>query len=105
MGTEIELKLSAAPKILQDVSRLGWLRKLASGPARREKLVSVYFDTRKFKLRKHGVTLRIRKIRGKHLQTIKTVQADGAAFGRGEWETEVAGETPDFSLIKGTALE
>ena len=106
MGTETELKLTLPPKDLRRVGRLAWLRKLASGPAQRRQLVSVYFDTDKFKLQGHGITLRIRKIGRKRIQTIKAF-ADGAGnvFSRREWEAEIKGDAPDFQFAKDTALE
>jgi triphosphatase len=103
MATEVELKLAVPPRVLRDATQLPWLHRLASGPVSREKLVSVYFDTGNFKLRDHGVSLRIRRMGRKRLQTIKAA-ANGAASGRREWEVEVATEKPDLKLAKGTAL-
>ena len=103
MATEIELKLAVPPAALRGATRLPWLRRLASNPASREKLVSVYFDTRSFKLRDHGVSLRIRKMGRKRLQTIKAA-ANGSVAGRQEWEQEIAVAKPDLKLAKGTAL-
>ena len=57
-------------------------------------LLSTYFDTRKHKLKRRGLLLRVRQTDGKHVQTIK--KTSGAQFGRGEWETEIAGRTPDL---------
>ena len=54
MSTEVELKLTLPPRALREASRLPWLQKLTTGPVRRKKLVSVYFDTSKFKLRDNG---------------------------------------------------
>jgi inorganic triphosphatase YgiF len=85
---------------------LPWLRELACGPARREKLVTVYFDTAKRKLRGRGLSLRIRHAGKQRLQTIKTLN-EGAqgAFGRDEWEREVDRDRPDLALAAGTPLE
>jgi inorganic triphosphatase YgiF len=66
-------------------------------------LKSTYFDTRKHKLKRRGLLLRVRQTDGKHIQTIK--KASGAQFGRGEWETEIAGRTPDLNEANGTPLE
>jgi inorganic triphosphatase YgiF len=101
MGTEIELKLTASPRMLQEAARLPWLRKLARSPVSRRKIVSVYFDTPKFKLRQRGVSLRIRRLGDKRLQTIKSVNG---AITRGEWEEEICAERPDLKRAKGTAL-
>lgn len=66
-------------------------------------LLSTYFDTRKHKLKRRGLLLRVRQTDGKHVQTIK--KTSGAQFGRGEWETEIAGPTPDLDEADGTPLE
>ncbi len=106
MAREVELKLEM-PRVAADrVAELPWLRELTSGPVIREKLVTVYFDTRKHRLRAHGLSLRIRRAGGKRLQTIKTLGDGGnGAFGRGEWEREVGRDRPDLKLAAGTALE
>ena len=102
MATEIELKFSASPRVLREAARLPWLRKLAKGPVRRTRLVSVYFDTPKCKLHDNGVTLRIRKVGRKRLQTIKST--NGGVAGRHEWEEEISAEKPDLKHAKRTAL-
>ena len=83
-----------------------WLSEASKGPATREELVTVYFDTAKSKLRKHGLTLRVRHAGENRVQTIKAL-TEGArgASGRDEWEERIAGDTPDLTLAKGTALE
>jgi inorganic triphosphatase YgiF len=101
MGTEIELKLSASPRALQEAVRLPWPRTLASGPVSRRRIVSVYFDTPKCKLHRHGLSLRIRRIGRKRLQTIKSASS---AMARGEWEEAISAEQPDLKRAKGTAL-
>jgi triphosphatase len=106
MAREVELKLEVPPDAAQRVADLPWLRELASGPARQEQLVSVYFDTAKQKLHAHGLSLRVRHQGDKRLQTIK-LENKGAAggFGRDEWEKEIARDRPDLTLAEGTALE
>ena len=104
MPAEIELKLAVPPRALRNAARLPWLRKLAKGPVSRKTLVSVYFDTGKFKLRENGMMLRIRKIGRKRLQTIKANGVSGA-FAREEWEDEISGNAPDFRRAKRTALK
>lgn len=105
MAQEIELKLGVEPAEIRKVSRLLWLRTAIDGPIKRERLVSVYFDTPKLKLRRKGIVLRVRHIGKKRVQTIKTVQKGGrGALGRDEWEHEIAADTPDLMLAKNTAL-
>jgi inorganic triphosphatase YgiF len=66
-------------------------------------LLSTYFDTQKHKLKRRGLLLRVRQTDGKHIQTIKKMS--GAQFGRGEWETEITGRTPDLGEADGTPLQ
>lgn len=54
---KLELKFELPPASVSDLERLPMLRALA-GQAQQEKIVSVYFDTQKQKLRKNGIGLR-----------------------------------------------
>jgi triphosphatase len=106
MAQEIELKLEIQPSVIRNVAKLPWLRELATGPSKREKLVTVYFDTAKFKLHDRGLALRVRHSSNKRVQTIKVMRNDTrGALGRDEWEQQIAGDRPDLSLARGTALE
>jgi inorganic triphosphatase YgiF len=66
-------------------------------------LVSTYFDTAKHKLKRHGLTLRVRQNGKKHIQTVKA--EIGTQFGRGEWEAEINGNAPDLGKADGTPLK
>jgi inorganic triphosphatase YgiF len=102
MGVEMELKFRVPARGLQGLAKA----QIPGGraDAREEsQQVSTYFDTAKHKLKRHGLSLRVRKKGDKHIQTIKTVA--GASFGRGEWETEIEGNTPDFGKVDGTPLQ
>jgi len=106
MAQEIELKLGASPETLRKVAELPWLRETLDGPVNSKKLISVYFDTPKLKLRSKGIALRVRHIGDKRVQTIKVIhKGGGGPLGRGEWEQEIGDDTPDLALAKGTALE
>jgi len=100
---EIELKLEVPPASLPGLGKIPSLRALADHPDT-ETQISVYFDTDKQKLRRHGLTLRVRRTGNRRLQTIKAA-GNGKFFERDEWEAEIAGETPDLSLARGTPLE
>ncbi len=105
MAHEIELKLEATPAASARIARLPWLRRLARGPAQRERLVTVYFDTAKLKLREQGVAVRVRHAGQRRLQTVKTAsQGASGAFARHEWEHEIRGDTPNLRLAAHTAL-
>ena len=108
MGREVELKLQVPPSAIDEVARVPWLSEAANAPAKHENLnlVTVYFDTAKSKLRKHGLALRVRHIGADRVQTIKALQqAARGAFGRDEWEEKITGDKPDLKFAKGTALE
>ena len=105
MTSETELKLTASARSLQTLHKLPWLRKLSSGRAKKEKLVSVYFDTPDCKLGRGHVALRIRRQSGKRTQTMKTEDGGAGGLSRGEWEQPVASNRPDLGSIKGTPLE
>lgn len=101
MTTETELKFRIAPRKLSSVLRDGGLR--GRSRARSEQiLVSTYYDTNKHKLRRHGLTLRIRKTEGRYVQTVKAGGAGGVT--RGEWEHEVSGANPDLKKTRHTPL-
>src|SRR5262245_50760916 len=73
-------------------------RKKSSKPAT---LVSVYFDTDKLKLRNKGLSLRVRRIGRRHIQTIKRESGEGAAlFTRDEWEHQIGGGQPDLDVAQ-----
>ena len=102
-GKEFEVKLELAPANLRRLKKIPRLRALEGRPRPRTE-VSVYFDTGKQKLHKKGLLLRVRRIGDRHVQTIKA-NGNAGLFERDEWESEIAGETPDLSLAGGTALE
>jgi triphosphatase len=103
MGNETELKLEVAPRDLQKLKAARTFRRAQGEMARTDNLVSVYFDTPKRKLQRKGVSLRIRKIGDRRLQTIKTEASDDA-LGRGEWERRIKGDEPDLRKARGTPL-
>jgi inorganic triphosphatase YgiF len=105
VSTETEIKLTLPPKALRRVQHIAWLRKLASGDGRSSRVISVYFDTTKLKLREHDVTLRVRRDGARRLQTIKLgLDSSAAPLARSEWEAEIKSTQPDLTLAKGTPL-
>jgi inorganic triphosphatase YgiF len=100
---ELEVKLELPSASIGELKKNPHLRTLKVAPKHPTE-VSVYFDTDKHKLRKRGLMLRVRRVGSHYLQTIKA-SGNLAPFERGEWETEIAGNEPDLSLAKGTALE
>jgi len=102
MGVEAELKFRVPAQGLRGLAE-GQIPGGRAEAREESQQVSTYFDTAKHKLKRHGLSLRVRQKGGKHIQTIKS--AAGAQFGRGEWETEIEGNTPDFRKIDGTPLQ
>lgn len=100
--SEVELKLSIDPA---DVERLELHPLLRDGPKPR-RLASTYFDTPDHRLRKAGLSLRIRSDEGRTLQTVKLVNGVAAGlFARGEWESELDASRPGRESLKDTPLE
>ncbi len=101
--TETELKLSVRPEALRRLSSHPLLKGRERAVAR--KLCSFYFDTPDFDLWRQGIALRLRRDRGRWLQTVKgggTVRS--GLHERVELETEVAGPHPDYTKITEGAL-
>jgi triphosphatase len=102
VGTEVELKLVTSRSALRKAMALPWLRKMAGGTLKHQHLTSVYFDTPKLALRDRGVSLRVRRVGDRRLQTIKS--SSGALVTRDEWEQTIEGDQPKLELAGKTAL-
>ena len=103
---EIELKLEVGEQVLARLTRSPLLRKARDGTQRPASLVSVYYDTDTQKLRRHGLTLRVRRIGRRHVQTVKQESgASSALMDRSEWEYDLAGGKPDLALARNSGLE
>ena len=100
---EMEVKLEFRPASLRSIKQVPLLKALKVAP-RRTTEASVYFDTDKQILRKHGLLLRVRRVGNWHIQTIKA-SGNFGPFERDEWEVEIAGNKPDLSLARDTPLE
>src|SRR5712671_6179494 len=104
MGKEVELKFEVPPGGARHLASLPALRR-NGGPAQENNLVSVYFDTPKHKLRKNGLSLRVRHIGNERLQTIKANGNSGAGlFSRGEWEKSIGSDKPDLRGARHSPL-
>lgn len=105
MHTEVELKLRLAPENLPRLARHALVKTLSRGRPLTQKLYSVYYDTPDLELKKRNLTLRLRRMGSRWVQTVKG--GGGAAAGlhrRGEWETQVAGQNLDFSKLSEPGL-
>ena len=99
---EVELKLELPAAALPQFGKLPLIRALEAS-AKRSSQVSVYFDSDRQKLRRHGLTLRVRRIGDRYIQTIKATQNSNILI-RNEWESEIADGRPDLVQARGTAL-
>jgi inorganic triphosphatase YgiF len=102
VSREIELKLAFDPA---HASRLKRHLARTLGPQTRpsRKLVSVYFDTPEFRLRDAGLSLRVRRVGRRTVQTLKSTNSGAAGlFDRGEWEQQIARPQPDLSVVAET---
>jgi inorganic triphosphatase YgiF len=98
---EVELKLEVPIDSISRLTRSALLQAVGKRPSKPATLVSVYFDTEKLKLRDKGLSLRVRRVGRRHLQTIKQESGEsGALFDRNEWEHEIAGRQPDLAAAR-----
>jgi inorganic triphosphatase YgiF len=102
---EVEIKLEIDPAAVKRLTR--YLRahaNLREAPQVND-LRSVYFDTKRQRLRRKGFSLRVREIGGQRVQTIKH-SGNGAAglFERAEWEETIEGRDPDWKVAKRSGL-
>jgi triphosphatase len=99
---EIEVKFAAPAEVLPRLQHQFPAKAIRA--AKPKSVVSVYFDTDKLNLRKHGLTMRVRRNGKQRLQTVKA--GDGQAVTtRGEWEHAVRSDQPDFKALRGTPAE
>jgi triphosphatase len=101
---EIELKLEVPAHSVARLSRSSVLN-VGVKPRKPATLVSVYFDTKKHKLRSKGLSLRVRRIGRRHVQTVKQGEESTALFARGEWENEIGSAQPDLDVAHHTPLK
>jgi inorganic triphosphatase YgiF len=104
MGTENEVKFEVSADDLHKLAASRSLQPSDGQLVKHKYLVSTYFDTPKHVLRRNGVSLRVREVGKKRVQTIKTA-SNGIALGRGEWEHKLDSNEPDLRAARGTALE
>lgn len=95
MSHEIELKLALGPEGPAALRR----HPLLAGQApRAQRLGNTYYDTPEGDLEAARMALRLRRIDGRTLQTVKTRGEGGGGLSRrGEWEWEIPGDTLDLA--------
>jgi inorganic triphosphatase YgiF len=100
---EIELKLRVAPEDIPILKNHPSLVSALHDPTH-EQLDSVYFDSDDRALRDHGLTLRVRHIGDKRVQTIKASNQGSYSIERSEWEQLIDSDQPEFTNIENTPL-
>lgn len=102
---EIELKLEAISGGVEHLLAHPLLTQAVPVPEQSGGLHAVYFDTPDLALRRAGLSLRIRRRDGRHIQTIKAEsKVRGLALDRSEWESPVEDGSLDFAAAAGTPL-
>src|SRR5471030_3071597 len=104
---EIELKLALDPAANATLRQHPLLAKHADGGARDAQLLARYFDTSDFYLRQHGAGLRVRKVDGEWIQTMKAgggVQAGLHERLQAQFAVRVERTTWDLH-VDGAAIE
>ncbi len=96
VNTEIELKLEVDPG---DLTLVRQDPLLAHVDSRSNHQLTVYYDTLKTKLKKHGFELRVRSAGGRFVQTVKSITDSVGLVSREEIECEVASIEPDLSSL------
>ena len=101
--TEIQLKLAVTA---ENIALLKTHPSFADAfhDATHETLHSVYFDSDDRSLHERGLTLRVRRVGEKNVQTIKTIDQGAKWFERREWEQPIEGDRPDFTGVMDTAI-
>jgi inorganic triphosphatase YgiF len=105
MPEETELKLSVRPEHAARIKRHPLVQKLKSGGPQTKRLVGTYYDTPEHLLNRRDLSLRVRDVDQRHVQTLKRMGPGGEAiFRRDEWEQEVNGRVPNLDAIEDEGI-
>jgi triphosphatase len=96
-GTETELKLLVDADDMPAFQAAPAIEEHAVNRGVRRRLRAIYYDTADGRLRKAGLTLRVRQSGTRFIQTVKS-SIDHDPLRRGEWEATVPSMTPDIAL-------
>jgi inorganic triphosphatase YgiF len=96
-GTETELKLFVDADDMPAFQAAPAIEEHAANRGVRRRLRAIYYDTADGRLRKAGLTLRVRQSGARFIQTVKSAR-DHDPLRRGEWEATVSSMTPDIAL-------
>ena len=100
MQIETELKLSLPREQADRLRRHPLIRNLKSGRAQTKRMIGTYFDTPDLSLKRRDLSLRLREVDKRWIQTLKRLgPSTGGLHVRDEWECEVKQPEPDPSCI------
>lgn len=100
-GTEVELKFELDPLAMAEILADPIF---STGDVITREQVSTYFDTPAGDIRQAALSLRIRRIGKRRVQTVKADdERTTSLFARDEWERDIAGDTPDIGHITALA--
>ena len=101
MAIETELKLRLTPEALTRLRRHALFKKHQFTAPVTHRLHNIYFDTPKLELHKRKMALRLRRVGGRWLQTLKGGgQVMAGLHQRLEWEVPVPSDRLDFSGLE-----
>jgi len=101
---EIELKLNVTPADFGALKLHPTFAELLNNPVRTETLNSIYYDTDRYDLRDHAVSLRVRRAGKSFVQTIKSAPPSGGTLERAEWEHQLENGEPNLDAAANTTL-
>jgi len=98
---EVELKLSLAPADNDKLQRHPLIAAHAGGAVLKQQLAARYFDTPDLHLLRHGAGLRVRKVDGEWIQTMKAGgSVQSGLHSRNEWEGPVDRAWPRLGALR-----
>lgn len=100
MAIETELKLRLQPKAMARLKRHPLFKSHQIAAPTTRRLHNIYFDTPDLLLNRHEMALRLRRVGGRWLQTLKGGgQVRAGLHQRNEWEVPVAKAELDFAAL------
>lgn len=101
---EVELKLLVPPDALQRLRQAQIITQHACNAGLVRRLDAVYYDTPDRALHRSGMSLRVRRIGSRYIQTLKRTSANGSNFARREWESPVESVVPDLARLPAAEI-
>lgn len=97
---EVELKLLVDSKYKDALLQHPLLSSKGATKPHEQVQSDIYFDTPDLRLRGNNVGLRVRHVNGNWIQNIKSGGVQGGVHSRDEWESPVAGPTPELARLR-----